>query len=69
MKEYMTPVEAARYSGLSVSLLSKMRQKGTGCPYTKLGQSKTKNAIRYKKTDIDEWMDKHKIVTFGGGLR
>lgn len=66
MKEYLTPIEAAEYSGLSVSLLSKMRQKGTGCPYTKLGQSKTKCAIRYRKTDLDQWMETNKIKTIGG---
>lgn len=66
MKEYLTPSEAAEYSGLSLSLLSKLRQKGTGCPYTKVGQSRTKCAIRYKKSDLENWMESNKIKTFGG---
>lgn len=66
MKEYLTTAEAARYSGLSVSLLSKLRQRGTGCAYTRIGDSKTKAVIRYRKSDLDQWMDENKIQTVGG---
>lgn len=66
MKEYLTTAEASEYSGLSVSLLSKLRQRGTGCTYIRIGQSKTKAAIRYRKRDLDEWMNQNKIKTIGG---
>lgn len=66
MKEYLTTSEAAKYSGLSVSLLSKLRQRGTGCAYTRIGDSKTKAVIRYKRSDLDAWMSQNKIQTIGG---
>lgn len=65
-KEYLTPQEAAEYSGISTSLLSKLRQRGTGCAYIRLGDSKTKAVIRYKRADFDAWLENYKIKTIGG---
>lgn len=66
IKAYFTAAEAAEYAGVSQSTLSKLRQRGTGCPYVRIGASKTKAVVRYKKSDLDRWMEQHKIKTFGG---
>jgi hypothetical protein len=66
IKEYLTPSEASQYTGVSVSLLSKLRQRGTGCTYIRIGESKTKAVVRYRKTDLDEWLNNNRIKTIGG---
>lgn len=63
---YMTAAEASEYTGISKAQLSKLRQQGRGCPYIRIGQSRTKCMVRYKKSDIDEWMNSHKMRTTGG---
>lgn len=65
-KEYLTPAEASDYTGVSVSLLSKLRQRGTGCTYVRIGDSRTKAVIRYKRADLDTWLETYKIKTIGG---
>lgn len=65
-KEYLTPAEASEYTGVSTSLLSKLRQRGTGCTYIRIGDSRTKAVIRYKRTDLDKWLEDYKIKTLGG---
>lgn len=42
--------EASRFLGVSVSWLNKMRLRGGGCPYRKLGRR-----VLYDQRDIDEW--------------
>lgn len=66
MKEYLTPAEASEYSGISVSKLSKLRQQGSGCPYIRIGTTPTKAVIRYKKSELDKWLEKNMIRTIGG---
>lgn len=66
IKEYLTTAEAARYCGISVSKLSKLRQAGTGSRYVRIGDSKTKAVIRYRKKDLDEWLERNLIKTIGG---
>jgi hypothetical protein len=66
IKEYLTTAEAATYSGISTSKLAKLRHNGTGCRYIRIGESKTKAVIRYKKTDLDQWMNRNLIKTIGG---
>ncbi|MBE0470403.1 MAG: helix-turn-helix domain-containing protein [Methyloprofundus sp.] len=65
MKAYLTPAEAAEYAGISKSLLSKHRQSGTGCPYIRVGDSKTKAKVLYKKTEIDKWLNNFIVKTTG----
>lgn len=65
-KNYLTTAEAAEYTGISKAQLSKLRQQGRGCPYSRIGDSRTKAMIRYKVSDLDAWMDSHSIVTTGG---
>lgn len=43
---------ASRHTGLSMSLLEKMRVTGTGPRYCKLGRR-----VVYRIADLDEWMN------------
>ena len=66
IKNYLTTAEASEYTGISVAQLSKLRQQGRGCPYSRIGDSKTKAIIRYKRSDLDAWLDLNCIRTTGG---
>jgi predicted DNA-binding transcriptional regulator AlpA len=48
--------DAARYLGLSTSLLEKLRQRGEGPTYVKIGR-----AIVYDPCDLDDWIDRNKV--------
>lgn len=60
--EVLTEKEAAKYIGMSRSFLSQDRMNGyregrtPGPDFIKLGR-----AIRYHKTDLDQWLAKHRI--------
>ena len=49
----LTSEEFAKYLGISVHTVSKYRSKGIGPRYILLRQ----NVVRYKKSDIDEWVN------------
>lgn len=52
---YMTPPQAAEYTGLSESYLAKLRMThitGSGPKFLRLGL----RAIRYRRVDLDDWM-------------
>lgn len=66
MKEFMTTKEAAEYTGISKSQLAKLRHAGRGCAYVRIGESPTKAIIRYRKSDLDEWLLNNMIRTTGG---
>ncbi len=61
-KKYMTPNEAANYTGTSVSYLARCRSEGNregkkpGPIYSKVGR-----IIRYKVEDLDKWLEGHRI--------
>ena len=44
--------QAARYTGLSVKTLEKMRCDGRGPRFVRF----SRNAVRYRKADIDAWL-------------
>lgn len=50
--QLMKTEEAARYLGLSSSLLNKLRLTGGGPVFVRLAG----RAIRYRRTDLDEWV-------------
>jgi hypothetical protein len=50
--EYFAPAEAARYVKRGESSLAKMRCWGGGPKYIKIGRS-----VRYRKQDLDAWME------------
>ena len=47
--------EAARFLGLSVSTLNKMRMTGAGAPYRKLGRR-----VLYDLRELEEWAREHR---------
>ena len=53
---YLTEKQVSALTGLSVSLLQKMRQLRKGLPYVKLG-----TAVRYTLEDINAFMKRHRV--------
>ena len=51
----MNTTEAAKYTGLSSSTLTKLRVFGGGPQFCKL-----RRAVRYDKVDVDEWLNARK---------
>ena len=54
----ISEVEAAPYIGLSRAYLRQARARGTGPSYIRIGR-----AVRYSTTDLDEFLDKHRVIT------
>ena len=58
----LTDPEAAQYIGMSISFLRQSRMDGArlnrtqGPIYLKIGRS-----VRYKKDDLDAWLDEHRV--------
>jgi hypothetical protein len=50
-KEWLSPHEAAQYSGLGLSTLAKLRITGAGCAYSKIGAK-----VVYCKSNLDAWL-------------
>jgi predicted DNA-binding transcriptional regulator AlpA len=61
--EILTEIEAAQYIGMSRSFLNADRSNGhrknrtKGPAFLKLGRS-----VRYRKTDLDEWLKTNRVV-------
>jgi hypothetical protein len=49
--EYMSPPKAALYLDSSTSTLAKLRLRGGGPRYCRIGR-----AIRYRRNDLDVWL-------------
>lgn len=58
--QYCDEKTAAELTGLSRAWFSSKRWSGGGPPYTKMGGGK-RGAIRYKVSDLFEWLERHKI--------
>ena len=56
-ESYLTTKQAADYLGVSHQFLEINRCKGGGPPFIKLSR-----LVRYKKSDLDEWMNKHRQI-------
>jgi excisionase family DNA binding protein len=50
---YLTPDEAARYVRSAKSTLAKLRVRGGGPRFVRIGK-----AVRYRRTDLDAWMER-----------
>ncbi len=50
--EYLNAKQAASFTGFTPKALERMRQRGEGAAYTKLG-----TRIRYRIDDLREWME------------
>jgi hypothetical protein len=66
LKEYLSAKEASEYTGISVPKLARLRLEGRGCTYIRIGDSKTKAIVRYKRNDLDRWLERNRIQTTGG---
>jgi excisionase family DNA binding protein len=49
--EWMAPPSAAKYLNTSTSTLAKLRLRGGGPTFCRIGR-----AIRYRRTDLDGWL-------------
>ena len=63
-KEYLTEREVSILTGRALSTLRNDRQVGKGFPYIKLGD----RFIRYRKSDVIDFMESFKVVPKNGGL-
>lgn len=55
---YLNADEAAQYMGVNRNILATQRNRCQGPPYIKDGKN-----IRYKKSDIDTYMERRKVKT------
>ncbi len=55
--EYFDRLETAAYLNLSAHTLDRWRSEKSHLPYFKIG-----GAIRYKKSDLDEYLDQHRVA-------
>lgn len=58
LSNLLTPEEASRYTGFSVSWLAKLRCRGGGPRYAKIGLK-----IRYPREELDQWIALHVRVS------
>lgn len=65
-KEYLSVKEASDYTGISIPKLARLRNEGRGCAYVRIGDSRTKAIIRYRRIDLDRWLEANLIKTTGG---
>lgn len=56
-KPKLRPPDAAKYLGMSASTLAKMRVRGDGPPYSKVGP----RIVVYDVDDIEQWLDARKV--------
>jgi len=58
-KEWLTPEELEQEYGISITAQNRMRMERR-IPYSKIGKY-----VRYKRSDIEEWLETHKIEAKG----
>ena len=54
--DIMTTIEAASYCRLSKQTLERFRVSGGGPRFVKFGKSGGTAAVRYRKSDLDDWI-------------
>jgi len=59
-KEWLTPEELKEEYGISIHAQNRMRMERR-IPYSKVGKF-----IRYKRSEIEKWLEDHKIEMVGG---
>jgi predicted DNA-binding transcriptional regulator AlpA len=60
----LTEKQAAEYLGVSVYLLQRMRSRGMGPDYVRVGGRKGR-AIRYSLDALDAWIEQNTVKTGG----
>jgi len=58
-KEWLTPDELQEEYGISIHAQNRMRMERK-IPYSKIGKH-----VRYKRSDIEKWLEEHKIEMIG----
>ena len=59
-KEWLTPEELQEEYGISIHAQNRMRMERR-IPYSKIGKF-----VRYKRSEIEKWLEDHKIEMIGG---
>lgn len=54
--QWLSAKEAAKYTGLGFSTLAKLRLKGGGALFSKIGEK-----ILYKRSDLDAWLESKRV--------
>jgi predicted DNA-binding transcriptional regulator AlpA len=54
--KWRKPSELCEITGFSLSYLSKLRMRGEGPPFAKMGTAKQAQ-VRYRQSDIDAWIE------------
>jgi len=54
--EWLTPKEVASAYPIGLSTLAKLRLKGGGAPYAKIGEK-----VLYKRSDLDAWLESKRV--------
>jgi excisionase family DNA binding protein len=55
-RQWFSAKQAAEYTGLGFSTLSKLRLYGGGAPYSKIGEK-----VLYKRSDLDAWLESKRV--------
>ena len=63
VSQYLTELEVAELTKMSLSTLRNNRFQGKGIPYLKIGRS-----VRYSEADVINYMESHRIPTESGKL-
>jgi predicted DNA-binding transcriptional regulator AlpA len=61
MREIMTPEQVAEELGVSAKTLAKWRHFHTGPKYFKLGGTHRSHPVRYRRSDVNEWLDAQEV--------
>ena len=59
-QNFLSPTQLARYLSVPVATIYGWRHQGKGPPAAKLG-----NHLRYRKADVDDWIDSNTSNTSG----
>ncbi|MFF7734252.1 helix-turn-helix domain-containing protein [Streptomyces sp. NPDC007984] len=65
MHELVTPEKLAGELGVTEKTLAQWRTKGMGPLYTKLGGTGQTNHVRYRRADINAWLDAQPVMRGG----
>lgn len=61
--EVLDPQETSNYVKVPLRTLDAWRYRGTGPAYLKVGRH-----VRYRRADLDAWLDAQRVTPAGGGL-
>jgi hypothetical protein len=59
--DFYSPQELARFLGITLSALERMRERGSGPPYYRVTGGSIRGRIGYRKRDIEEWLSTRRV--------